>query len=273
MPALGKQKGNERIICCLGHKIIKHQYIVKLWVNFPKIFFKLWKATKKLNFLSDRWLHHFVGILPLTLVPPYALCFLLSYRIRYVVRIFSTKNVLPHWVGLTTRSENLCRNINSGYALVSRETSLVNLGLLPIQCWGFSISLTAAIVRFRSLPLSFSVCNTWGKRRDIPCVIPRLFLDAENTAAFSHCFLSLIDALDAGDHSRRVILACHIPVNLFWIYTASLPHENLQHTEGKKLFSCLYSFLIKFDVITNSNAILVNRDVILGRRRVDVGSM
>ena len=64
-------------ICCLGHKIIKHQHIVKLWVNFPKIFFKLWKATrKKLNFRSDRWLHHFVAILPLTVVPPYSPGFL-----------------------------------------------------------------------------------------------------------------------------------------------------------------------------------------------------
>ena len=110
--------------------------------------------------------------------------------IRSVVRIFSSKNVLPHWVGPTTRSENLCRNINSGYALVSKETSSVNLGLLTIQSWGFSVSLTAAIVRFRSLLLSFSVCNNYVKRRDTPCVIPRLFLDLENTVAFSHCVLS-----------------------------------------------------------------------------------
>ena len=93
-------------------------------------------------------------------------------------------------MGPTTRSENLCRNINSGYALLSRKTSLVNLGLLTIQCWGFSVSLTAAIVRFRSLLLSFSVCNTCGKSRDTPCVIPRLFLDPENTSVFSHCFVS-----------------------------------------------------------------------------------
>ena len=72
----GKQKGNERTICCSGHKIIKHEHVVKLWVNFPKIFFKLWKGTKKLNFLSDRWLHHFVGILPLTVVAPYSPRFL-----------------------------------------------------------------------------------------------------------------------------------------------------------------------------------------------------
>ena len=61
---------------CLGHKIVKHQHIVKLWVNFPKIFFKLWKATNKLNFLSDRWLHHLVSIPPLTVVPPSSPLFL-----------------------------------------------------------------------------------------------------------------------------------------------------------------------------------------------------
>ena len=66
------REGKREDICCLGHKIIKNQHIVKLWVNFPKIFFKLWKATNiKLNFLSERWLHHFVATLPLTVVPPY----------------------------------------------------------------------------------------------------------------------------------------------------------------------------------------------------------
>jgi len=74
--ALSKQKGDERAICCLSHKIIKHQHIVRLWVNFPRIFFKLWKATNKLNFLSDIWLHHFVGILQLAVVPPYSPRFL-----------------------------------------------------------------------------------------------------------------------------------------------------------------------------------------------------
>ena len=76
--------------------------------------------------------------------------------------------------------------------------------------------MTAAIVRFRSLLLSFFVCITWGKRWDTPCVIPGLFLDPENTAALAITFFRgfLIDALDAGDHSRKVTLACHIPGNL-----------------------------------------------------------
>ena len=89
--------------------------------------------------------------------------FLLSLRIQSVEKIFSKKNVLPHWVGPTTRSENLRRNINSGYALVSLEISLDNLGLSTLQCWGFSVSLTASIVLFRCLLASFSVCNTWRK--------------------------------------------------------------------------------------------------------------
>ena len=78
MSALSKQKGDERSICCLGHEIIKHQHIVKLWVNFPKIFFKLWKATNKLNFLSDRLLRHFVSILLLTVYHHIRFGFLLS---------------------------------------------------------------------------------------------------------------------------------------------------------------------------------------------------
>ena len=89
MPPLSKPKGSERTICCLGHKIIKNQHIVKLWVNFPKIFFKPWKATNKLNSLSDRWLHHFVATLPLTVVPPYSPRFLAL-------------------VNNTTRCENFC---------------------------------------------------------------------------------------------------------------------------------------------------------------------
>ena len=86
---------------------------------------------------------------------------------RIVSKYFNIwfKNGLPHWVGPTTRSENLCRNINCGYALVSLETSLDNLGLFTIQCWGFSVSLIVSIVLFRSLLVSFSVCNNWGKSR------------------------------------------------------------------------------------------------------------
>ena len=165
---------------------------------------------------------------------------------------------------------------NSGYALVFRETSLVNLGLLSIQCWGFSVSSPAAIVRFRSLLLSFSVCNTWGKHRDTTCVISRLFLDPQNTAASSHCFLSwlfnrctwrrwsLKESNSGLPHTGQSLLN----------YTASLPHEKLQHTEGNKLFSCLYSFANQiWWVIISSNPILVNRGVILGRCGVDVGSM
>ena len=92
-------------------------------------------------------------------------------------------------------------------------------------------------------------------------------------AAFSHRFLSwlfIIDALDAGGHSRRVTLACHIPGNLSWIYMASLSHQNLQHTEGNNLFSCFYSCANQLLCIISSNPILVNRDVMLGRCGVDV---
>ena len=176
----------------------------------------------------------------------------------------------------------LCRNINSGYALVSRETSLFNLGLLTIQCWGFSVSLTAAIVRFRSLLVSFSVGNTWGKRQDTPCAIPRLFLDPENTVllllAIAFFRGSLIDALDAGDHSRRVTPGLpQLLFNLSWIYTASLPHENLQHTEGNKLFSCLYSFAdqIWYHHLfwSNSCHLWCNIRSMWGRWGVDVRSM
>ena len=147
-------------------------------------------------------------------------------------------------MGPTTRSENLCRSINSGYALVSRKTSLVNLGLLTIQCWGFSVSLTATIVRFRSLLLSFFLCITSGKRRETPCVIPGLFLDPENTAAFSHYFLSwLFNRCPWRRWSLKESNSClpHTGQSLL-NYTASLPHEDLQHTEGNKLISCLYSF-------------------------------
>ena len=190
------------------------------------------------------------------------------------MRIFSTKNVLPHWVGPTTRSENLCRNINSGYALVSRETSSVNLGLLTIQCWGFSVSLTAAIVPFCSLLLSFSECNTWRKRQDTPCVIPRLFLDPENTAAFSHCFLpwlfnrctwrrwSLKESNSATDRAISLEFMRH-----------------LYHTRTSNILKLIsycpvyIASLIKFDVIISSNPILVSRDVILGQWRLDVGLM
>ena len=135
------------------------------------------------------------------------------------------------------------------------------------------IWLQEAIFRFRSLlNVSFSACNTWGKRRDTPCVIPILSLDPENTAAFSHYFLSWL--LNRCTSRRWWLKAYHIPGNLSWIYTASLPHENLQHTEGNKLFSCLYSFANQiWWVIISSNPILVNRGVILGRWGVDVGSM
>ena len=154
------------------------------------IFFKLWKATKKLNFLSDRWLHHFVGILPLTVVPPYSPRFLALVKNTIRCENFFNEKCFTTLSGAHHEKWKFMSKHNSGYALVFRETSLVNLGLLSIQCWGFSFSLTAAIVRFRSLLLSFSVCNTWGKRQDTTCVISRLFLDPENTAAFSHYFLS-----------------------------------------------------------------------------------
>ena len=133
--------------------------------------------------------------------------------------------------------------VNSGYALVSTETSLINLDLLATQCGCFSVSLTAATVRFRSLLLSFCVCNTWGNIRDTHCVIPSLLFDSEKLLLLAIAFFrgSLIDALDAGGHSRRVTLAYHIPGNLSWICTAYLSHQNLQHTEGNKLFSCFYS--------------------------------
>ena len=91
-----------------------------------------WILNIKLNFLSDRWLHHFVATLPLTEVPPYLSRFLALVNSTIRCENFSTKNVLPRSVGPTTRSENLCRNINSGCTLVSTETSLVNLGLLVI---------------------------------------------------------------------------------------------------------------------------------------------
>ena len=47
-------------------------------LNFRSISVKLWKATNKLSFLSERWLHHFVSILAVTLtvVPPYSPRFL-----------------------------------------------------------------------------------------------------------------------------------------------------------------------------------------------------
>ena len=211
-------------------------------VTENRIFFKLWKATKKLNFLSDRWLHHFVGILPLTVVPPYSPRFLALVKNTIRCENFFNEKCFTTLSGAHHEKWKFMSKHNSGYALVFRETSLVNLGLLSIQCWGFSVSLTAAIFRFRSLLLSFSVCNTWGKRRDTTCVISRLFLDPENTAAFSHCFLSWLDALDVGDHSRRVTLACPHTGQSLLNYTASLPHEDLQHTEGNKLISCLYSF-------------------------------
>ena len=62
---------------------------------------------------------------------------------------------------------------------------------LTIQCEGVShVSLIAAVVRFRCVLVSFFVFMTWEKRRETPCVITTLLLVPENTAAFSHCFLS-----------------------------------------------------------------------------------
>lgn len=51
-------------------------------------------------------------------------------KTRSIIRICSTKNVFPHCVGPTTKSENLWQNINSGWGCVVKVTSWFNLGLL-----------------------------------------------------------------------------------------------------------------------------------------------
>ena len=93
-PWVNREGKREDYLLLGPYKIIKNQHIVKLWVNFPKIFFNLWKVTNKVNFLSDRWLHHFVATLPLTVVSPYSPRFLAL-------------------VNNTIRCENFCR-VNVG---------------------------------------------------------------------------------------------------------------------------------------------------------------
>ena len=84
---------------------------------------------------------------------------------------------------------------------------------------------------------------------------------------------SLIDALDVGDHSRRVTLACLIP-GISLEYIRHLYHTRILNTLRKISYFPVYiASLIKFDIITSSSPILVDRDVILGRCMVDVGSM
>ena len=68
-------------------------------------------------------------------------------------------------------------------------------------------------------------------------------------------------------------MACLIP-------GISLEHiRHLYHTRTLNTlreisyFPVYIASLIKFDIITSSNPILVNRDVILGRFMVDIGSM
>ena len=161
--------------------------------------------------------------------------------------------------------------------LIFRETSLVNLGLLTIQCWGFSVSLTAAIVPFCSLLLSFSECNTWRKRQDTPCIIPRLFLDPENTAAFSHCFLPwLFNRCTWRRWSLKESNSGlpHIGQSLLHEFMRHLYHTRTSNILKEISYIPVYiASLIKFDVIISSNPIIVNRGVILGRYEVNVGSM
>ena len=134
-----------------------------------------------------------------------------------------------------------------GYALVSRKTLLDNLGLLTIQFWDFFVSLTAAI--------------------DTPCVIPRFLLDSENTAAFSHCFLSWL----VNRYTWRRWSLKESNSGLPQYRAISL--EFIRHLYHISYFPVYIALLIKFDIITSFNPILVNRDVILGRCRVDVGLM
>ena len=134
-----------------------------------------------------------------------------------------------------------------GHALVSRKTLLDNLGLLTIQFWDFFVSLTAAI--------------------DTPCVIPRFLLDSENTVAFSHCFLSWL----VNRYTWRRWSLKESNSGLPQYRAISL--EFIRHLYHISYFPVYIALLIKFDIITSFNPILVNRDVILGRCRVDVGLM
>ena len=133
------------------------------------------------------------------------------------MRIFSTKNVLPRSVGPTTRSENLCRNINSGCALVSTQTSLVNLGLLVILYNAEVFPFLCQLQQFVFvLYFPFACVILWETSGTLIVLYPSLLFDPEKMLLLAIAFFrgSLTDALDAGGHSRRVTLACHIQGNL-----------------------------------------------------------
>ena len=78
------------------------------------------------------------------------------------------------------------------------------------------VSLTAATVRFRSLLLSFCVFNNRGNIRDTHFVIPCLLFDPEKLLLLAIALFrgSLIDALDAGGHSRRVMYRSNRSFNM-----------------------------------------------------------
>ena len=72
---------------------------------------------------------------------------------------------------------------------------------------------------------------------------------------------------------KRDCPVCGKP-ELLWLATyRAISLEFIRHFYRISYFPVYIASLIKFDVITSSNPILVNRDVILGRCRVDVGSM
>ena len=84
----------------------------------------------------------------------------------------------------------------------------------------FSVSLTVATVRFRSLLLFFCLCNTWENIRDTHCVIPSLLFDPEKLLLLAIAFFrgSLIDAIDSGlPHTGQSFL------NLYRIFITPEP--------------------------------------------------
>ena len=73
---------------------------------------------------------------------------------------------------------------------------------------------------------------------------------------------------------RYITLACHIPRAIFLEFILHLYHtRTFNILKEISYFPVSIALLIKFDVIISSNPIIVNRDVMLGRCRVDVGSM
>ena len=165
---------------------------VKLWVNFPKIYFKFWKARNKLNFLYDRWLHQLVSILPLTVVPPSSaprFLALVKNTIRcknfFNKKSFTTLSGAHHekWKFMSKHKFWICFGFQGS---IVRQFGPLDYRMRRF----FRFFDMAAIIRFRCPLVYFSVCNAWGESRETPYVIAKLFLDPGNTAAFSHCFLS-----------------------------------------------------------------------------------